>query len=119
MITIIFKNMQKSVYVTELAEEKLNNVINRFPLLANSNIRLTLSMDNSPFQAGPDSFSAKVVIKGSKYDGVVLEKSSENLSSALADLTEHTLERLNRYGDKKRVKKIRKNRKTLKDFASI
>lgn len=119
MIILVFKNMEKSVYVSDLATEKINAIVERFPLLNESKIRLTLSMDNSPFQAGPDSFSAKAVIKGGKYDGIILEKTSENLYSALADLVEHTLERLNRFGDKKRIKNINSKRKILKANASI
>lgn len=71
---------------------------------------MTLSMDNSPSQAGPDVFSVKIQCHGGRYSGVILEKSAATLYVALADLVDHLLERLNRYGDKSRVKRIHKAR---------
>ena len=71
---------------------------------------MTISMKNSPFQAGPDVFSVKIQCHGGRYRGVILQKSASSLYIALADLVDHLLERLNRYGDKSRVKQIHKAR---------
>lgn len=119
MIAIVFKNLNKSVYVKELVIERLNTIIERFPFLLESKIRATVSMDNSPLQAGLDSFSVKVHVSGGKYHGIILKKSSSNFYSALSDLVDHMLERLNRFSDKNRVKNIKDQRTKTKNSVSI
>lgn len=110
MVRTVFKNLEKSELAKEAAEERLATVTDRFPDFNLSRVTMTLSMDNSPSQAGPDVFSVKVQCHGGRYRGVILQKSASSLYIALADLVDHLLERLNRYGDKSRVKKIHKAR---------
>jgi ribosome-associated translation inhibitor RaiA len=103
MIQIAFKDLDPSALAREAVTERLDSVIERFPDLATSRIRVTLSMENSPTHPGPDLFTVKFHCKGGRYDGITLEKSASNLYAALADLNEHLLERLNRFGDRSRV----------------
>ena len=105
MIQIIFKNLEKSEFARDLTSERMGTVIERFPDLGDHRIQVTLSMENSPSQAGPDVFTVKVFIRGKRYRSVVIEKSAASLYLALADVVDHALERLNRYGDKNRVKR--------------
>jgi len=104
MIKVVFKNLEKSDLAKEAVEERLREVLERFPSLSESHIVVTLSMQNSPRQGGPDLFAVKTRIEKGIYDGVILEKSAPSLYVALADICEHLLERLNRFSDKKRVK---------------
>jgi ribosome-associated translation inhibitor RaiA len=104
MIKVNFKNLEKSSLAVEAAEERLGELVERFPVLNGSELQVTLSMENSPRQAGPDLFGVKVRIQGGRYHGVILEKKAASLYVALADVSEHLLERLNRFGDKTRVK---------------
>lgn len=113
MIQITFKDLEKSELAKETALEQMESVVEKFPDLAPSRVSLTLSMQNSPTQAGPDLFTVKFYCRGGKYNGVVLERSSSNLYKALAELSDALLERLNRYGDKRRVKNIKKAREKL------
>jgi len=111
MTQIIFKNLQKSELAKEVALERIDVVVERFPDLSSSSLVITLSMQNSPEQAGPDEFTVKVYCRGGRYRGITLEKSGPNLYAALADVVEHMLERLNRFGDRARVKGREKARK--------
>jgi ribosome-associated translation inhibitor RaiA len=111
MIRVLFKNLEKSEFAKELALERIETVMERFPDLSEHRIDVTLSMENSPIQAGPDLFTVKVFIAGIRYRSIVIQKSASSLYVALADVVEHTLERLNRYGDKTRVKRINHARK--------
>lgn len=113
MIRITFKNLDRSELAREAVETKLQQVIEKFPDLFKSRINVTLCMENSPRQAGPDIFCVKTRIQGSKYDGIILEKRDSNLYGALGQVSAHLLERLNRYGDKTRVKARAKERKLL------
>ncbi|MCB0390894.1 MAG: hypothetical protein KDD58_06380 [Bdellovibrionales bacterium] len=111
MTRVIFKDLEKSELAKNAAEEYLSEVVQKFPDLNGSHYTLTLSMQNSPLQAGPDLFTAKFYCKSGKYKGVIMQRSSSNLYKALSDLSNSMLERLNRFGDKKRVKSIKKARK--------
>jgi ribosomal subunit interface protein len=119
MIKITFKNLERSELAKQAVEEKMKEVVNRFPDLTTSNIQVTLSMENSPRQAGPDLFRVKTLIHKSKYHGVILEKQSPSLYAALAEVSEHLLERLNRFGDKKRVKARRQERRMAANSSEI
>jgi ribosome-associated translation inhibitor RaiA len=105
MIRVAFKNLEKSEIAKESAINRIATIIERFPDLARHKIHTTLRMENSPLQAGPDMFSVKLFITGQRFKSIVIEKSSSSLYVALAEVVEHALERLNRYGDKARVKR--------------
>jgi|GEM_PF-310175 len=111
MVQVIFKDLEKSELARESALERIEAVVNRFPDLSEGRLVVTLSMQNSPVQAGPDVFTVKVHCRGGRYRGITLEKSAPNLYAALADVVEHMLERLNRFGDHARVKGRKKARK--------
>ncbi len=114
MVMVVFKNLDKSNLIKETVITRLQDTTDRFPDLAGHRITVTLSMENSPQQAGPDHFTVKVHVRGKKYRDVLIEKSAMNLYLALADVNEHLLERLNRMGDRTRVK-LRSERGRLID----
>jgi len=116
MIQIIFKNLEKSEMAREAVTERIEGMINKFPFLNESQISVTLEMENSPFKAGPDLFKVKVQVKGGRYRGIRIMKSSHNLYVALAEVVDLMLENLNNFGDKKRVIERKKARKQLKEF---
>lgn len=118
MIQIIFKNLEKSELAREAAIERMETIIRKFSLLKQSRITITLEMENSPFQAGPDFFSVKVQIIGGKYHGIRIVKSSPNLYIALAEMVELMLENLNNHGDKLRVKERNMARKYLNKLSN-
>lgn len=111
MIDIVFKDLEKSELAKDATYNRMQDAMERFPDLERSRITITLSMENSPTQAGPDLFKVKFQCKSGKYNGVILERSAPTLYKALADVSESLLERLNRFGDKERVKKIKHARK--------
>ncbi len=104
MINIVFKNLESSELARDAVREKLAGPLEKFPDLEDHRTTVTLSMENSPHQAGPDLFTVKIFIRGAKYGELVVEKSSPSLYLALADLAEHLLEKLNRTGDRQRVR---------------
>lgn len=111
MIKIIFNNLEKSEFTREFTLERIRTIAERFPDLNDHKISATLSMENSPTQAGPDVFTVKLFITGKRYRSVMIEKSGQTFFSALAEVIEHALERLNRYGDKERVRRRNQLRK--------
>lgn len=116
MIHIKFKNLEKSEMAREVVEERIKTLIEKFPDLSASKIQITLEMENSPFQAGPDLFRVKLHVASGRYDGVTIEKANTNLYVALAEVVDHILEKLNRFGDRLRVKERTKARKIAREL---
>jgi len=108
---VLFKNLDKSELALEAVEERLGDMIEKFPKLAGQKLTVTLSMENSPARAGPDSFTVKILVETGEYAGIKLAKSAPSLYLALADVREHLLEALNRSGDRERVLKRSQERK--------
>lgn len=108
---IVFKNLDRSELAKEAVEERLGDMVEKFPELKKSRISVTLSMENSPLKAGPDAFTVRVVIQGKQFGGTTLSKTASSLYVALADVREHLLEVLNRSGDKNRILKRSRERR--------
>lgn len=115
MIQVKFKNLEKSEIAREAAQERIEILVEKFPDLSKCKIQITLEMQNSPLQAGPDLFKVKLHITRGRYDGITVEKSDASLYVALAEVIEHMLEKLNRFGDRKRVQERTKARKFFRE----
>ena len=114
MIQVKFKNLDRSEIAREAAHERIESLVEKFYDLYESKIQVTLEMENSPVQAGPDLFKVKVHVFRGRYDGITVEKSDSNLYVALAEVVDHMLEVLNRYGDRARVKERKRARELIK-----
>lgn len=105
MLKIVFKNMQSSQFVKNTVEERIFPIIQKFTSLAGHKITITLEMENSPTQAGPDLFSVSLLVNGKTYKGFKIKKSSDNFYHALAELVDGFCERLGRENDRLAKKK--------------
>lgn len=115
MILIKFKNLAKSDIVRTATEDRVAGLTEKFPDLSASQIQVTLEMENSPLQAGPDLFKVKFYVSRGRYKGITVQKSDSNIYVALAEVVDHMLEALNRFGDRARVKERKKARETASD----
>jgi len=118
VIKVTFKNLEKSELAREAALERVESIVEKFEHLKGSRINVTLEMENSPTQAGPDLFRVKVHVNGGRYQGLRIVKSAASLYVALADVVDHMLESLNRFSDKMRVKERSKARKVTANVSS-
>jgi ribosome-associated translation inhibitor RaiA len=114
MIQIKFKNLDKSELAKDAVQERIEILVDKFPDLHESKILVTLEMENSPTQPGPDFFKVKLHVSRGRYNGITCEKSDSNLYVALADVVDHMLETFNRFGDRARVKERRNARQIAK-----
>jgi ribosome-associated translation inhibitor RaiA len=110
MIQIKFKNLDKSELAKEAVIERIEALSEKFEDLGRCRIVVTLEMENSPAQPGPDLFNVKLHIANGRFAGITVTKSDSNLYKALADMVDHMLEKLNRTGDKERVRERTKAR---------
>lgn len=113
MQQIIFKNLKRSEPAREVVKQRMQSVIDRFPALKDCRIHTTLEMHNPAIRTRPDLFTVKFHVSQGRYRGVRLEKSGQNLFAALADVVDHALEKLNRFGDRLRVKERNRARKIV------
>lgn len=118
MINVVFKNLDKSELARDAAIERAESLVSKFPDLQKSNLRITLEMHNSPLQAGPDLFTVRFQVENGRYGGVLLQKSATNLYTALADVSNHMLERLNRLGDRSRIIRRRRAKNVVASLES-
>lgn len=103
MTRIVFKNLEPSDFIKKAVSQRIDFIKGKFPALSNCKIEVVLEMQNSPLQAGPDAFSVKVNVKGGKFR-IFIEKQSSNIYAALARISDHLADIVNRYGDRSRVK---------------
>lgn len=115
MIQVKFKNLEKSEVVQEAVCDRIETLRDKFPDLDKSKIQITLEMENSPHQSGPDLFKVKLHIVRGRYDGITVEKADANLYLALAEVADHMLEKLNRFGDRSRVKQRNRARQIARE----
>lgn len=118
MIQIKFKNLKKSEMARKSVQDRIEPLTDKFPDLSESKLLVTLEMENSPTQAGPDLFKVKLHISRGRYNGITIEKADSNLYVALAEVVDHMLEKLNRFGDRVRVKG-RKNARQIARAVAI
>ena len=116
MIQVKFKNLEKSEMAREAVQEREETLIEKFPDFKGSKIQVTLEMENSPLQAGPDLFKVKLHVVRGRYNGITVEKSDSNLYVALAEVVDHMLEVLNRFGDRARVKERKRAREFVQEL---
>ena len=119
MIKVTFKNLDNSEMARDAAIERIEAVVEKFEHLQKGRIQVTLEMENSPTQAGPDLFKVKVQVNGGRYDGVRIIKSASSLYVALADVVDHMLETLNRFSDKARVTERNKARRLRNESSDL
>jgi ribosome-associated translation inhibitor RaiA len=110
MIQITFRNMENSPLVKSAVLSRLQPLLAKFEELKMAKIFVTIEMENSPTQAGPDLFNVKLHIANGRFREITLCKSDSNMYKALAALVDHMLEKLNRSIDRKRVKSRSKSR---------
>lgn len=115
MIKIVFKNLEPSQLARDIVKERIEPVIEKFPSLAGHNVTLTLEMENSPNQAGPDLFTVSSMVTGKTFKNLKIKKSSENFYLATAELVDGFNELLSRESNRLH-KKSRKTKQLTGEF---
>lgn len=117
MIHVKFKNLQSSDLIRSFAAERISTVVSKFPQLADKTITVTLEMENSPVQPGADLFSVKVHFRERRHKSLTIKKSSIDIYSALAEVTDHLLEAIHRFEERDRSKRRSAVRRISRLFA--
>lgn len=113
MQRIIFKNIKRPGPARKAVKQLMQGVTDRFPTLKDCRVYVALEMHNSLVPARPDLFTVKVYVSDGRYRGVRLEKSGQNLYATLEEVVEHTIEKLNRLDDRRRVRRRNRARELI------
>ncbi len=105
MIQVVFKNLARSDIVKNVVEDRVRHLEEKFPELHSEKLLVTLSMENSPYQRGPDHYTVRLITRAKKFKDTVLERSAPNLYIALADVIDRALEVLHRKAEKRRERR--------------
>lgn len=100
MLKIVFKNMESSQFAKDIVEERIDPIVKKFPALSGHKITITLEMENSPSQAGPDLFSVTSIVSGKTFKNLKVKKSSDNFYHALAEHVDCFSELLSQESDR-------------------
>ncbi len=114
MLKIVFKNMETSQLAKDIVHEKISPILNKFPSLEGHRIILTLEMENSPRQAGPDLFTVSSMVRGKTYKMLKIKKSSSNFYHATAELADGLNELLSQESSRL-IKDLRKDKKSSEE----
>lgn len=115
MIKLVFKNIEKSEMVKESVLEKFQPLVDRFPSVSEHDLIVTLDMENSMIQTGPDLFKVKVHFKSGEFKNITFERKASNLYVALSELVDRLHEVIRKSSLKERKIKREKSR-DLKEF---
>jgi ribosome-associated translation inhibitor RaiA len=118
MIQIIFKNLEKSDLIHNIAYERIEKLFTKFPQLKQQKVSCTLAMNNSRTQLGPDEYVVKVQTFDGHYKNISLERKSMSLHKSLAEVINNMHERLKRH-DEKRRRTHRVLNKKNKEFTQL
>ncbi len=114
MLKIVFKNMESSQLAKDIVQEKISPILKKFPSLEGHSVSLTLEMENSPRQAGPDLFTVSLMVRGKTYKMLKMKKSSSNFYHATAELADGFNELLSQESNRL-IKGLRKDRKSSEE----
>lgn len=102
MVKVIFKNLDKSDFVSEIVQEKIAHVLEKFPDMTRNDATVVVEMENSPTHAGKDDFKVKLIMKSPSGKPLVIQKEGPNLYQASAVLADRLFELLHRTLEKRR-----------------
>jgi len=86
--------------------ERIKPVLQKFSLLQSHQMKITLEIENSPKQAGPDVYSVCTLIHGKKYKNFLIKKKSNDFYRALAEIVDGLQFHLSKANDRLIAKKL-------------
>lgn len=102
---IVFKNLESSELARQIVQDRIGPIISKFRSLIGHNVTVTLEMENSPLQPGPDLFTVSILINGSTHKFLKMEKADGNLYHAVAMVADGIFELLSKANDRIKTQK--------------
>lgn len=116
MVRVVFKNLVRSEMFASIAEQKVQEALQRYPIDVRRKIVLTLSTGVGTLKTGSGQFHAKLEVYRRQGPPLFVQKSSSSAYGALAGVIDIIPHLVNSLGDKVRVKERQLSRR-LKQHA--
>lgn len=109
-MNIVFKNGLESEFVKNAMTEHMEHLQEKYPELENTEATVTLRMENSPLQAGADSYTVKIRLNGGRrIRGVSLQKRAKTFYEAVNNAFHSMARKVSKKISKRRT--INRNRR--------
>lgn len=118
MTKVIFRNLKRSDFIRSAVEDQLLHVQQRYAEELKGEPTVIVSMENSPRQAGADSFTVKILGLGRRLGFVTVHKSSADFYEALKTSIQGFTHILDKGIKKRRTKAKRERRRNSWALAS-
>ncbi len=118
MTKVIFRNLKKSDLIRTAVESQITSIQERYAEELKGDPTVIVSMENSPRQAGVDSFSVKILGLGRRLGFVTFHKSSTDFYEALKTTIQGFTHVLDKGLKKRRTKAKRERRRQSWALAS-
>lgn len=103
VIKVVFKNLKKSDLIRQIATDRIEKTIKKFPEFDKLSSSVIVSREHSQEHPGISEFAVKLLMKRKGLKPIVLEKRAETLYQAIALVTDRALEILHRANEKIRL----------------
>ena len=107
---IQFVRLKKSSAVIEAIEDRMTPIFEKANIDYQRKVKITVAMENSPVQAGPDLFRVRMRIKTGIFRNLIVEKADMNFYKALSSLAESVSTTLQRNKGKRATRFARSKR---------
>ena len=118
MTKVIFRNLKRSDLIRSAVESQFAQIQERYAEELKGDPTVIVSMENSPRQAGVDSFSVKILGLGRRLGFVTFHKSSTDFYEALKTTIQGFTHILDKGLKKRRTKAKRERRRQSWALAS-
>ena len=115
MVKVIFKNLERSDLIREIASEKVEKALEKYAVVDPLASTVVLSREHSREHTGVDEFSVKLMVGARGHKPVIVEKRSTTITQALASVLDRAMDLLHQSFARERLG-VRHERRRWKSY---
>jgi ribosome-associated translation inhibitor RaiA len=115
MVKVIFKNLERSDLIREIASEKVEKALQKYAVVDPLASTVVLSREHSREHTGVDEFSVKLMVGARGHKPVIVEKRSTSITQALASVLDRAMDLLHQSFARERLG-VRHERRRWKTY---
>jgi len=115
MVKVIFKNLEKSDLIREIAAERVQKALEKYAIVDPLSSTVILSREHSREHSGLDEYSVKLMVGARGHKPVIVEKRATTLTNALATVLDRAMDLLHQSFARERLG-VRNERRRWKTY---